>query len=107
MAIILLTTTGNQEPNFQITLQRDGTAIDLTNCTVKLIIKNAKTGLITNTSQSCIIVTAASGIIQYAPSANDFTEAGRYFGEIQITSDNGQVEKMYEQILIISRAAIS
>lgn len=98
----------NTAPAYQITCQRDGTAIDLTGATVEMIIENKSTGSVTNSGhQTCSIVTAASGIISYTAEATDFPSAGTYIGDIKITYNGGGVEILYGQVKWKVRAKIS
>jgi len=88
----------NTAPDYVITCQRDGTAIDLTGASVELIIKNSSTGTITQTGKAAAITTAASGIITYTADATDFPSAGTYVGDIKVTYSGGGVEILYNQV---------
>lgn len=97
----------NTAPAYQITCQRDGTAIDLTGATVDLIIENKSTGSITNAGhQGCTILTPASGIISYAAEATDFPSAGTYVADVKITYNGGGVERLYNQVRWKVRAKV-
>lgn len=98
----------NTAPAYQITCQRDGTAINLTGASVDLIIENKSTGSITNTGhQGCTIVTATSGIISYAAEAGDFSSAGTYVGDVKVTYSGGGVEILYGQVIWKVRSKVS
>lgn len=105
---IYRTVIGNNAPDLVITCQRNGTAINVTGATVKLIIQNERTGICTNTgSQNCTLTTPASGIVTYSPSITDFPQEGRYVCDIKITYSNGKIEDLRELILVIARGGIS
>lgn len=88
----------NTAPAYQITCERDGTAIDLTGASVDLILQNKSNATITNTGhQGCSLVTATAGIISYTALSTDFDDAGTYVGDIKITYNGGGVEILYNQ----------
>lgn len=108
MAEIYRTVVGNDTPIIRLTAKRNGTVINVTGATVSLAIRREKTGTTTNTgSQSCVLETPASGIVTYQPSVSDFPVEGRYIGDLKIVHLGGRIEWLYEQVLIIARAAIS
>lgn len=105
---IYRTVIGNNAPDLVITCQRNGTAINITGATVKLMIQNERTGITTNGSnQSCALTTPASGIITYSPALADFPQEGRYVASIEITYASGKIEEIREEVLIIVRGGIS
>lgn len=92
----------NSGPPLLLTLKREGVAIDVTGCTVNLII--AKGTTITNTGhQGCTLVTPTAGVVQYTPQSTDFSTPGTYKADIEITYANGSVERLYEQLKIKAR----
>lgn len=105
MSVIVLAVEDNTAPNLDITLERDGTVIDLTGATVELITSKANTGEVTNTGhQSCTIVPPATGgVIRYTRQAADFPDEGRYLGEVKITYLGGTVERLHNLLNIIVR----
>src|SRR5689334_18384533 len=106
MSTKLLVVEDNTAPPLRITLQRDGTAIDLTNSTVDLYLKR-KGGAITNGGHTaCTITNAAAGIVTYAPQAADFADYGTYEGEAKITYGDGTVERIYEDFKVRVRRKI-
>lgn len=102
--VIIRTVEDNTAPNRQITLEHNGSAINLTGATVVLIISNAQTGVVTNTGSACTIITAADGIVEYALAAADYPDEGRYFGEFKITYTGGKVERLESRLVIVARA---
>ncbi len=102
---IYKTVVGNTSPSIDITCQRDSTAINLTAATsVILIIKNERTGTVTNTVQTCTPqVPLTDGVVRYAPLAADFPTADRYLGDIKITNNDGTIEYLEEQLLVVAR----
>lgn len=103
MAVVLLTIQGNTAPNIGLILKRNGVPIDLTGCTVKLIITNTETGAIINAGhQGCTVADALAGAIVYAPTTGvDFPAEGRLLGAAEITNAAGKVEELNEKALII------
>ncbi len=96
----------NTAPDIQITCKRDNVAINLTNATIDLII--AKGSTITNAGhQSCSIVTAASGIVSYAPQDTDFPSPGTYRADVKITYADNTYEILYDQLKIKARRKLS
>lgn len=87
----------NTGPPQLLTLKRDGIAIDVTGCTVALIIARGNT--ITNTShQACLLAVPASGVVQYNPAAGDFATKGTYKADVKITYPNATEEILYDQL---------
>jgi hypothetical protein len=101
----LKTVAGNTAPPLVITCERDGAAINLTGCTVQLII--AKGATITQAGRTATLTTAASGIITYTPLVTDFPSAGTYKGDVKVTYGDGSIEILYEQLKMKARAALS
>lgn len=87
----------NTAPSLLLTAQREGTAIDVTGCTVALVI--SKGNVITNTGhQNCTLVTPTSGRVQYDPQAGDFSTPGVYKADLRITYADSTVETLYDQL---------
>lgn len=87
----------NTAPSILLTSQRDGVAIDVTGCTVELII--AKGSTITNTGhQTCTLVTPTSGRVQYDPQVGDFATPGNYKADLKITYADMTQEVLYDQL---------
>lgn len=105
MATTLKLVATNTAPPIAITCERDSVAIDLTGCTVTLII--AKGATITQAAGSCTITTASSGLISYSPLTTDFPTAGTYKGDVKVVYSNGTIEILYEQLKVKARAKIS
>lgn len=97
MASTIKITEDNTAPPYDITVKRGTAVIDLTNCTVQLII--AKGSTITNTGhQTCTVVTPTSGLIRYTAFAVDFATPGTYKGDVKVTYGDATVEVIYDQI---------
>lgn len=108
MSAIFLNVETNTAPTVNLTLEHNGVAIDLTGASVILVIVNANTGIVTNSGhQSCTITSAISGKVSYTAQATDFPAGGRYTGGVKITYPSGQVERLYENIVIIIRSKIA
>lgn len=103
--LTFLTTIGDTSPIRDITLQRNGTAIDLTAAnTVNLIITKELTGTITNAAnQDCVITSGINGIVSYSPVATDFPTEGRYTGDAKITLTSGKIEHVREVVTFVAR----
>ena len=96
---------GNTAPPMEITCKRAGTAIDLTGCTVRLIIKGGST--ITQAGRSANVTDTAGGVIQYTPLTTDFPTAGSYKCDVEVTYSDTSVEVLYDQLIVTARARIS
>jgi hypothetical protein len=112
MANTIKTVAGNTAPDWAITCERtqtDGSvsAIDLTGCTVELIVKELSSGTITQAAGAATITTAASGIISYTPESTDIPNAGDYVADIKITYADTSYEILYDQLKIKARDPIS
>lgn len=96
MATTIKLVQGNTAPPIDLTLDRDGSVIDLTGCTVSLII--SQNNAITNAGhQSCTITSpATAGKIRYLPQAADFA-TGSAVADVKITYSDTTVEILYEQ----------
>jgi hypothetical protein len=105
MATTLKMAAKNTAPYWQITCQRDGTAINLTGCTVTLII--AKGATVTQTAGPCTITSAAAGIIRYTPTATDIPSAGSYKVDVKVNYSDGTYEVLYEQLKVKARKTIN
>lgn len=90
------TVQNNTAPPIQFTVERSGSPIDVTGCTVALVITRGTT--VTNTGhQTCTLVTPSAGIVRYTPQTGDFPSPGTYKGDIKITYADTTVEYLYEQ----------
>lgn len=104
MLPIFLTVPGNTAPAMALTLQHDGTNIDLTNATVTFVIHNTRTGEVTNTGhQSAELTDAINGLIKYSPNANDFPVEGLFVGDVHILYADTKVETIFEQAIVVAR----
>lgn len=95
----------NTAPPWQLTAKRAGQAIDLTSCTVSLILARGNT--VTNTGhQACTIVTPTSGIVSYSPQSTDVPSPGKYKADLKVVYPNGTSEILYDQLVIQARKAL-
>ena len=87
----------NTAPPIVLNCKRDdGSIIDLTGCTVEVIIARGST--ITNAGhQEATVVTPTAGQIQYDPEATDFPTPGTYKADVRVTYANATYEVLYEQ----------
>jgi hypothetical protein len=104
MATLLKTVAGNTAPPLTITCQRDGTAINLTGCTIELIISGS--GTITQSGGNATVTDASNGIITYTPLATDFPTAGGYKCDVKVTYSDLSVEILYQQLKVKARAPL-
>lgn len=107
----LLSVEDNTAPPIVLTLERDNgdgttTAINVTGCTVALIIN--LNGTVTNTGhQSCSLTTPTSGIVTYTTQTADFATPGTYNCEVKITYGDGTIETLYEKFQVKARPKLS
>lgn len=101
MATLIKIVAGNTAPPFSVTVKRSGTAIDLTGCTVSIII--AKGSTITQAGGSCTITSASGGVISYSPQTTDFPTAGTYKADVKVTYGDGNWEIIYDQLKVKAR----
>lgn len=107
MAQKLLLVEDNSAPDISITLQRDGSAINLSTVgSIDLFIN--LDGTITNTGHTaCTVVDPLAGTILYTPQTVDFATPGSYNAEVKITYGDGSVETIYEKFKISARTKLS
>jgi hypothetical protein len=102
MATPLKTVAGNTAPPWDITCKRpDGTIIDLTGCTVELIIVKGST--VTQAGRAAVVTTPASGLIEYTPVATDCPTKGSYKCDVAVTYGDGGFEILYDQLKVKAR----
>lgn len=95
------TVEGNTAPPLILTCQRQGTPINLTGCSVNLIIANSQ-NVITNTgNQACSVTDVINGIISYVRGTGDIPIAGTYFGDIQVIYGDGTQEILWQQLKLV------
>lgn len=102
MAQTIKVVATNTAPPWQLTAKRAGIAIDLTGCTVSLILARGNT--VTNTGhQACTVVTPTSGVVSYAPQATDVPTPGSYKADLKVVYPNATSEILYDQLVIKAR----
>lgn len=90
----------NTAPPYTITCKRDGVAIDLSGCTVKVYIQKKGSSGTTNSGHETATVTdATNGVIQYQAQSNDFPDKAKYVADVEVTYGNGTVERLYDQLV--------
>lgn len=104
MASTLKLVAGNTAPAWQITCERDSVPINLTGCTVSVIIANGPT--VTQTAGTCAVINTTNGIVQYQPVATDCPTAGTYKVDVRIVYSDSTVEIVYEQLKVKARKPI-
>lgn len=94
MPTVIKTYAGDSSPNITFNVSReDGSVVDLSNATVRLIIRNPLTGKRTNdANNSCQVISATQ--VRYAWNINgtDLPVAGVYKADIVITYPDQQEE---------------
>lgn len=95
----------NTAPALLLTLKRDGSVIDVTDCTVNLIIAKGNT-VVNALHQGCTLVTPTSGIVQYTIVTGDFDTPGTYKADIEIVYADLSQEKLYDQLKLKVRKAL-
>ena len=102
MAQTIKVVATNTAPPWQLTAKRAGLAIDLSGCTVELILVKGNT--VTNTGhQPCTLVTPTSGVVSYSPQTTDVPTPGTYKADLKVTYPNGTFERLYDQLVIKAR----
>ena len=77
--------------DLNFTLQKsDGTALNLTGATLKLKVQEHNASAV-KFSGDMVIVVAANGTCKYTVAATDFDEAGKFYGEIEVTYGTSQI----------------
>lgn len=106
--ITYFTVEDNTAPALEITLNRNGSPINLDGATVTLAIQNKKTKEITNTGhQTCSIADPDSGSIAYQVEVDDFPDPNvDYLAEIKIVHSSGRSERIYDLISVSLRNKI-
>lgn len=104
MATSLEIVAGNTAPNWLITCERSTTPINLTGCTVTVII--AKGNTVTNTGGACTITDVTNGIISYLPQATDCPTSGTYKVDVKVVYGDSTYEVLYQQLLVKTRKPI-
>lgn len=87
MAQIIKSFQSDTSPNLTFNISRNGSAVNLTGCTVRLRIQDPVTGLVTNSDPHdiCTITNAAQGQVVYAWNNTDLPDPGTYQANLQIT----------------------
>lgn len=104
MATTLKIVEGNTAPNWVINCERDGVAINLSGCTVKVNITDGTT--ITRTGGVCTITDSAGGIISYTPTVSDTEGGGPFQVDVRILYGDGSHEVLYQQLKVNTRPPI-
>jgi len=99
------TVAGNTAPAWIITAKRKGVVIDVTGCSVDLIL--AKGNSVTNAGhQDCVIVTPTSGIVSYSPQTGDVPVRGKYKADLKVIYPDATSEILYDQLVVNARKAL-
>lgn len=81
---------GDRLPTIQAQLtDEDGTAINLTGCTLQFVVRSSETGLLLF-KKSATIDTAATGMVSYAWDVGDTDSNGLFNGEFEVTFSDGR-----------------
>jgi hypothetical protein len=98
----ILTVAGNTAPPLELTCERSGVVIDLTGCTVELIITQGRT--IRNAGhQGCTITSSTGGIVTYVRQAGDTPTVGSYVCDLRVTYGDATIEILYDQLVLKCR----
>ena len=82
---------GTLKPALRATLQQgDGTAIDLTGCTVKFRMRSRRTNAVKVNLVASTIITPASGIVEYRWQGTATDTLGTFSGEFEVTFSGGE-----------------
>lgn len=81
---------GDREPEFRAVLSLSGGApIDFTAASAALVLKQGST--VKRLNATILSTTANSATVGYAWATNEFTAAGEWDGEVEVTRNNGKV----------------
>lgn len=99
------TVAGNTAPPLELTAQRNGVDINLSGCTVDLII--SLNGDVTNAGhQACTVVDSANGLVTYVRQHGDLPSANTYICDLKVTYGDGTFEVLYDQLRLRAREPI-
>jgi Rib/alpha/Esp surface antigen-like repeat protein len=83
----------------------EGTAFNLTNCTVNFyLLKTGDTTLKNTGHTACTVTDAVNGEGKYEWDSGDLDEVGTYRGEIEVTYPDATKQTVYDEINIHVRA---
>lgn len=96
---IIKTVEGNTAPPLTLTAQEGGVAINLTGCTVDLII--TQKGVQTNSGHTaCTVTDVINGIVTYVRQAGDIPTKGNYNCDLQVTYGDGTKQILFTQLIL-------
>lgn len=96
----------NTAPPIIVTCTRsDGSVINLTNCTVKLILAFGST-IVNAGHQDATVTDAVNGKISYVPEVTDFANVGSYKGDVEVTYGDATDEVLYDQLQVKVKARL-
>lgn len=93
-------------PSISISVKNsDGTAYNLTGCTVRLRIRDTDTDTETNSNSNntCTITSATGGTVTYAPNSTDLPDVKNYAADLEITTASSKVTTPFEQVIFAVR----
>lgn len=79
------------DPSLTVTIERDGTAVNLTGATVTLSVR-AKGSDTNKFTVNATITDAANGVCRFDWLAAHWDTVGKYDGELQVTYSDGGIE---------------
>ncbi len=82
--------SGDTRPRLEATLKLNGTALDLTSCTVKFTMKNSASGSVLINKETCQIL-PGSGIVAYDWPTGSTNIIGDFNAEFEVTDTLGSV----------------
>lgn len=104
--VTINTVAGNSAPPLTLTCERNGTVINLTGCTVDLIITRSKTQ--TNTGHtSCVVTSTTLGTVTYTRHTGDTTTAGSYKCDLKVTYADTTFEILYDVLILKCRNPVT
>lgn len=109
MATNIYMVEGDTAPDRTFNITRSGTAVDLSSATVKLVITDTSTGLVTNAGhQDCdITAPATGGVVTYIFATGDIASPNVHFGDIIATYGSGQIETDFDRIMFHVRPKVT
>lgn len=103
MAIKTIKTVyGNTAPPLSLTCKRSGVVINITGCTVDLVITQGTT-ILNAGHQQCTITDSVNGVVSYVRQAGDTPTKGKYVCDLVVTYADTTTEYLVDQLRLDCR----
>jgi hypothetical protein len=84
--------TGDDAPSLEVTLERDGSVIDLSNASRVTFRMAEHPGATPVVDASAVIADATDGLVRYDWASDDLADAGQYVAELEVAWNDGTTE---------------